>query len=313
MSRTAAPARPTGYTFVPADPAQIDAARTQGVPPPDDGVQLGFMDDGRHAVRYRTRGDSLDICHLTDWHVGSVGNAGSWLPADWRMAVAPLGYTPAHLRRWFAVAKAYANFNQPAGGMTVPPVPSPRELVAHAWLILRHLIPHRDCPAEPVVEMNMAGCVGKLREAEHFIIDRLKVDARPAAVAATVQPDGPVGLDRFHWRGRSVRVSGRQYSLLAALFKNDDKTATVDDIMHAVYGDDDSGREEALRKIVSRLNEAFADAGVEGEVEAIRGKAAYRFSPTKPPTPAAPAPSVDQVLRPESDEKRTQKGRGASG
>jgi hypothetical protein len=100
----------------------------------------------------------------------------TWLPEGWAMDVLPAGWTLAHLEAWFGYALGMARgdeFNNTRGGIPldwdISPAyaPTPRGLVTHAHLIVRHLgLP--DSPTEPHVVMDRAGCQAELRGVRDF-------------------------------------------------------------------------------------------------------------------------------------------------
>jgi hypothetical protein len=95
-------------------------------------------------------------------------NDATWLPDGWEMDVFPTGWSLPHLEVWFAYALEMAKMDDrkdiPAGSDRSPPyAPTPRGLVSHAHLIVRHLsLP--DPPNEPRGTMDRAGCIAELRD-----------------------------------------------------------------------------------------------------------------------------------------------------
>jgi hypothetical protein len=124
----------------------------------------------------------------------------TWLPEGWTMDVLPAGWTLAHLEAWFGYALGMAGDEVNNTRRNIPPdwdispayAPTPRGLVTHAHLIVRHLgLP--DSPTEPHVVMDRAGCRAELRgvrdflrrampvltsETLHFAVDALMAFAR---------------------------------------------------------------------------------------------------------------------------------------
>jgi hypothetical protein len=86
----------------------------------------------------------------------------TWLPEAWKLCCYPAGWTPAHVDRWFRYA-LYMIDDVPAvfpdGGPQDDP--SPRNLVAHAHLIARHL-GLAGCGPEPRAGLDRGGCRAEL-------------------------------------------------------------------------------------------------------------------------------------------------------
>jgi hypothetical protein len=105
------------------------------------------------------------------------GSDATWLPEGWTIDVIPAGWTLRHLESWFEYALILAedddlNNNRgdiPSRSDKSPSyLPTPRGLVTHAHLILRHL-GFSGSPPEPRGQMDRAGCIAELREVRDFI------------------------------------------------------------------------------------------------------------------------------------------------
>jgi hypothetical protein len=99
----------------------------------------------------------------------------TWLPEGWTMDVFPAGWTLPHLEAWFRYALYMAKYLYPNRPDIRPDsdespsyAPTPRELVAHGHLIVRHL-GLAGSPAEPREKMDQAGCIADLRDVLVFL------------------------------------------------------------------------------------------------------------------------------------------------
>jgi hypothetical protein len=92
------------------------------------------------------------------------------------MDVIPTGWTMPHLEAWFGYALSVANDDHlnnnrcdlvPGSDASPTYLPTPRGLVTHAHLIVRHLaLP--SSPTEPRGLMDRAGCLADLRDVLNF-------------------------------------------------------------------------------------------------------------------------------------------------
>jgi hypothetical protein len=136
-----------------------------------------------------------EVLHQTDGYLlMGCQEEATWLPEGWRMDVFPVGWTLPHLERWFTYAftiveevNADERFDIPPGSDRSPTyAPTPRGLVAHAHLIVRHLgLP--DSPTEPRGPMDRLGCLAELRDLLGFFRRALKP-------GATTRDPGPSPL-----------------------------------------------------------------------------------------------------------------------
>jgi hypothetical protein len=175
-----------------ASPEQV-----RGLPRPEAGKFV--LADGRLALRWLdSRGG--EVIRLTEGYLAHGGQRlATWLPEGWVMDTYPLGYELPHLERWFSLALSRVNVDdrpgipaeRPDGS---PPHPStPRGLVAHAHLIVRHLA-RPSSPSEPREPMDPAGCAADLRDTLGFF---RRVLASPLLSSADRRPC----YDRDHtWR-----------------------------------------------------------------------------------------------------------------
>jgi len=148
-----------------------------------------------------------DLC-AGDLLLWDCAQDATWLPEGWTVAVFPAGWTPAHLEAWFDYALSSArndDFSNARGDIphdsdkSSPYAPTPRELVTHAHLIVRHL-GFPNAAAELRVPMDRAGCLAELRDVREFLrratatasgaLDR-RPGSAPPAVEATACHDVP--------------------------------------------------------------------------------------------------------------------------
>jgi pyrimidine deaminase RibD-like protein len=115
--------------------------------------------------------------------LGHHRGEATWLPDGWEMDVFPAGWTLAHVEAWFNLALNFAKVEPrgdiPAGSDASPSyLPTPRGLVTHAHLIVRHLgLPNSS--GEPRGVLDRAGCIAELRDLLLFFRRSLK----PSTVA----------------------------------------------------------------------------------------------------------------------------------
>jgi hypothetical protein len=198
-----APAKPTREEIasgIGADSDQLaahavpDAANTPDrslqdwltqLPAPTPGSQFLVDADGRLILTWVDR-QGVRVNRSTDGLLvrGSQG-AAPWLPDGWKMEVFPAGWTLCHLEGWFDHAINMAGLNHSS-------FPTPRDWVAHAHLIVRHLARHLglpDAPSEPRGPMDDAGCLADLRDILGYF-QRALGSATPVQVVG-VQPPAP--------------------------------------------------------------------------------------------------------------------------
>jgi hypothetical protein len=122
-----------------------------------------------------TNGHGENVLHQLDASCALLVDGrqdATWLPDGWEMNVFPAGWDLAHLERWFDYALEMAGLEDrrdiPPGSDRSPAyAPTPRGLVAHAHLIVRHLrLPNS--PAEPRGVMDRQGCIAELRDLLDF-------------------------------------------------------------------------------------------------------------------------------------------------
>jgi hypothetical protein len=103
----------------------------------------------------------------------------TWLPERWELGTYPAGYTWPHVEAWFAFAEAVLNGVQRSGGGEWPsgnelgaPALSPRGLIIHAHLLLRH--PRlanalTNIPPEPHGPLTLEQCHAELLKVRDFL------------------------------------------------------------------------------------------------------------------------------------------------
>jgi hypothetical protein len=273
----------------------LDPPALQGRASPEDETQEARRHE--HLALLWKNGRGEDVLHDLD-HSGCLlmgcQRDATWLPEGWDMDVFPTGWTLPHLEHWFTYALCIAGMEDrgdiPPGSEKSPSyAPTPRGLVTHAHLILRHLgLP--GAPPEPRVAMDRQGCLAELRDLLAFFRRQL----RPSDETTAPQPDRdrPAGATK-PGGGTSGRIQGdaggqappsaatlpewvgehfqrNQYKLLRLLWGRQE--VPIADVYKALYGRE-SGREEALDKVKDRLNGKLAEIGQRYEVVTRRGEA----------------------------------------
>lgn len=141
----------------PAVDQQAQGTGNQVFSTPSEKLALAWVDRNGTQIIGPTDGYLLSTCH----------SSALWIPNSWEISVFPAGWTLPHLKAWFDYAIKTAKIGDtpetgPAG------VPSSRDLVAHAHIVLRHLaLP--GSPREPKGPMDRFGCVAELRELLAFV------------------------------------------------------------------------------------------------------------------------------------------------
>ena len=159
-----------------------------------------------------------DLC-AGDLLLWDCAQDATWLPEGWTVAVFPAGWTPAHLEAWFDYALSSArndDFSNARGDIphdsdkSSPYAPTPRELVTHAHLIVRHL-GFPNAAAELRVPMDRAGCLAELRDVREFL-------RRATATASGATPQRNRGtvnqrmLEHLHREPDSANWSQRRWA-----------------------------------------------------------------------------------------------------
>jgi hypothetical protein len=194
------------HNLGPASPELVE-----GLPPPATGqfVEMETPGDDNGVESYLgLLWDLPDGRRTVDWTDGLVTSfddpeRATWLPRGWRSHIMPIGFSLAHLERWFDVTFAAVEryrLSRRLYGRPCPPklewpshwisdvlkAQTPRDWVADAHLLVRHLrLP--DAPREPRTPMNIAGCEAELRDVLAFL---------RTALAPEVGSGTGVGADR---------------------------------------------------------------------------------------------------------------------
>jgi hypothetical protein len=189
-------------------------------PPPGDGgaEQEGLEWDG---VRFDqlalvwTNAGGKEVLHPlahSGCLLGWCRSDATWLPEGWTAEVFPAGWTLDHLEAWFRYALVMAGEDTinnkrrdiPSGSDWSPAyAPTPRGLVTHAHLILRHLgLPNS--PTEPRGAMDRAGCLAELRDVLGFL---------RRAMSATKRPEPGAGRPQARRRRCRLRIAGKKVLL----------------------------------------------------------------------------------------------------
>jgi hypothetical protein len=142
--------------------------------------------------------------------VMGCGREAPWLPEGWELDVFPAGLELPHLERWFAYALSMTDALADRKDIPCdserghPKAPQPRELVAHAHRIVRHLrLPN--APSEPRGPMTRAGCRAELEDVLQFL--RQNVSAAPPAGAAGAGADpaaATIGPEKAGAKGKRI-------------------------------------------------------------------------------------------------------------
>jgi hypothetical protein len=143
----------------------------KGFPTPAEGRFV--IVDGRLALLWKAR-EGQEVWSSTDGFLLNHGHEGAtWLPVGWVMNVFPAGWKREHVEHWLQYAIGIVEIEErpdiPKGSKkSLAYAPTPRKLVAHAHLILRHLnVP--GAPKEPQTEIDQDGCLAELRDVLVFL------------------------------------------------------------------------------------------------------------------------------------------------
>jgi hypothetical protein len=157
------PAPATGRFVIAAEPSTLDGiAEMQG--------QIKYLPQRERLALAWKNCVGEWVLHPTDdgLLLHNCQRDATWLPAGWEMDVFPTGWTLPHLEAWFECAFGMASIDDRGDifrGSDKSPryAPTPRGLVAHAHLIVRHLC-LANAPTEPRGPMDRAGCLAELRD-----------------------------------------------------------------------------------------------------------------------------------------------------
>lgn len=215
--------------------------------------------------------------------LGSGQCDATWLPQGWSMNVYPAGWTLTHLKRWFEYAINMATDDTSNNTRSdIPPgwdispsyAPTPRGLVTHAHLILRHLATQfagSDAPVEPKGPTDRAGCLAQLRDVLAYIQSALG-QPKPLATVAINADEPQVVLSELDL---SALVMGKpkgkltkpQFDVVKALLSAGKDGLTKDELdRRSKHGDS--------RKIMQRLANSDADWQ---QVLLLPGKTGMRY------------------------------------
>jgi hypothetical protein len=163
------------------------------------------------------------------------------------MDLFPVGWTLEHLEHWFRCAIALAEKSTeerpdlPRGSDKSPSwAPSPRGLVTHAHLIVRHLgLP--GSPAEARGQMDRAGCLADLRDVLAFFRRALSNPQQTPRVVLRDRTEGPVVLGK-----PKRKLTTAQYDVVKALLDAGETGLTKDKLVS-------NSRHEDARGVLKRL------------------------------------------------------------
>lgn len=176
------------------------------------------------------------VLHPTDGIVLMYGREHAyWLPDGWEMDVFPIGWTLPHLEGWFSyafdIAKMEDRGDIRAGSEKSPSyAPTPRGLVTHAHLMVRHL-GLAGSPTEPRGPMDRAGCLGELRDILRFFRQTLEPGKQPGERQADNSADSkpPVGFkDELRIEMRARTDEGDHAKLRGSAIQRDAKAESRD-------------------------------------------------------------------------------------
>jgi hypothetical protein len=145
----------------------------------------------RLALRWTDSRGEEAIIRITDGYLAhGVRPLPPWLPEGWVMDTYPIGRELPHLACWFQLALSWVHTERLPGipveslNRNPPCLPTPRELVRHAHLLVRELA-LRSSPSEPRGLMDPAGCEADLRDTLGFL---RRVLASPSPPPANRRP-----------------------------------------------------------------------------------------------------------------------------
>jgi hypothetical protein len=169
----------SGRFVIALDPPAIDGiAEMQGI--------RRHVPRREHMVLMWENNQQKRVLYSTDGHLLSAGKGdATWLPDGWTMDTYPAGWTLSHIQAWFKCAFGFASITErpdlEAGSEKSPSyAPTPRGLVSHAFLIVRHL-KMKGGPKEPTGPMDVHGCLAALREVQEFIESSMRVSGKASA------------------------------------------------------------------------------------------------------------------------------------
>ncbi len=293
-----------GWEFLREAPAD----QVSQYPPPAAGRFVIALDPPAHDPRAELRGEerilSRNECLAIQWEdsqgkqvlhptdgflLGHCQRDATWLPDGWEMDVFPAGWTLPHLESWFGYALEMAKIEgrsdiQPGSDHSPACVPTPRGLVAHAHLIVRHLgLPH--APAEPRGAMDRAGCIADLRDLLSFFRQALRPTVQGTCTAAHGHEDPPAEsrledqpsvMLRRRDQGPIVRgkekpvLTDREFNVIAALIAAGQRGLNKDKL------DEKSGHSEA-RKVLRELRNSDPDWASVIHMPGKPGRGGYRI------------------------------------
>jgi hypothetical protein len=163
------------------------------------------------------------------------GAEAPWLPGRWGPGVFPTGLELPHLERWFAYA--FTMIDALADRGDIPPdseqghpmAPQPRELVAQAHRIVRHLgLPNP--PIEWRGPMTRMGCRAELEDVFSFLRRNLSAAPPAGAAGAGKAPTGRRGRPADRDAAEDQRIADawatghyRDYAELARHFQRTER------------------------------------------------------------------------------------------
>jgi hypothetical protein len=243
-----------------------------------------------HLALLWRNGRGEEVLHALD-HAGCLLRGcqqdATWLPGGWEMDVFPTGWALGHLQAWFQYAISIARMDDrgdiPPGSERSPSyAPTPRGLVTHAHLIVRHL----GLPASPTEPRGpMAGCLAELRDVFGFFRRALQ-SAEPPTEPPTDKPErsrtppDPQDVPSVQLRGRDEaplvlgrekpQLSEGEYNVIEALLDAGDRGLSKDKL------DEKSGHTEA-RKFLTRLRNSDPDWAAVIRLPGRPGRGGYRI------------------------------------
>jgi hypothetical protein len=261
--------------------------------------RLGFLWETPVGIRRVEPTDGLIVVGVDRYDV-------TWMPLGWQLeSLIPLGFTRAHLDRWFRLA--VNRVEELASAERDPDVVGPlpgylaeaRAWVAAGYILVRHL-GFPGSPAEPRTPIDRAGCAAALRDAWAFLGRAMRVDSgntsagKKAGKATgqrgaklrqvgrpTSQEDGPAMGRYLRYQGKEFDISeGVEYRLIAYMWPQSRESATYQELVDAgVFTADVLPK--TIRTRACEVSRTLEMAGVPWRFSANAGQGRLIKSPRK--------------------------------
>lgn len=106
-------------------------------------------------------------------------------------------------------------------------------------------------------------------EARLEALDRLVSRVRPKTLAAAVEM--VPAEQAIHVNGRQLRLTGRDYAVMAHLVANAGEIVSPEQLQQQVWGDEAEPRPDLIRARLSRLRRRLAAAGLDARLRTVAG------------------------------------------